>query len=146
MRLEDIPNGQKINRSLVTPPRLFMTAAAWSQIQLIQDNDFTKTGLHFRIQIGGKECDGFTYWTGFSHTDEEDLLVEARAPQGEAHSGAPLSVLMDPFTAFYLKNVIVDFRFDPLTQNEGFVVNNLQQGDFAGKFWRTDDSKIPPLL
>ena len=48
-----------------------LTEAAFEQIRLIKSNDFTLDGHSFRLKIGGKGCDGFTYDTGFSQSDEE---------------------------------------------------------------------------
>jgi hypothetical protein len=56
-----------------------------------------------------------------------------------------MEVLMDPFTAFYLQKSSIDYVQDFANNNEGFVVTNLNQKTFAGKFWRADDTKVPPL-
>ena len=151
MKLEDILPGQKINKTLIKMPLIFFTPAAMSQAALIHAHDFTLSGKYFRIHITGKECDGFTYSTFFDQNLEEDFIL---TPQFAATQNGPSSfenivpsfkVVMDPFTAFYLQKAIVDFQIKPMTQEEGFFVNNLQQEDFEGKFWQADVKKIPPL-
>ena len=54
-----------------------------------------------------------------------------------------IEVAIDPFTAFYLGETLIDYQFNYINE-EGFVVTNEQQGDFEGKFWRKDKTKIPP--
>lgn len=55
-----------------------------------------------------------------------------------------IEVAIDPFTAFYLGDTEVDYQFNYINDEEGFVVTNKQQDDFQGKFWRKDKTKIPP--
>ena len=41
-----------------------ITQKAIDEIRLILENDFTIKGKFLRVQITGKECDGFTYSVG----------------------------------------------------------------------------------
>jgi Fe-S cluster assembly iron-binding protein IscA len=118
---------------------LIISDSAVRQIQLIQENDYTLHGLCFRIKIGGKGCDGFTYETGFSAVDPQDLIIKKEFPLIAFH----LEILMDPFTAFYSQKVELDYLFEETTNEEGFVVKNSSQKDHRGKFFK-DESKLPP--
>lgn len=116
-----------------TDLRLDITPAALTQIQLLQQHDYTLEGMSFRIKIGGKGCGGFTYETGFSEPRSDDLTLTVQG----------VTVLMDPFTAFYTKTATLDFALEIETGDEGFIVDN-QAGDlYKGKFFK-DTSLVPP--
>lgn len=110
-----------------------ISQAALKQINLIRDNDYTLEGMEFRVKIGGKGCDGFTYDTGFSqpHTDDVELLYQGT------------KVLLDPFTAYYCKEGSLDFLLNPKTNEDGFVFVNFKEEDYHGKFFK-DESMAPP--
>ena len=106
---------------------------------MIIENDFTVEGQLLRIEIAGKECDGFTYSVGFSAQKENDFKVKlANYPEA-------FEILLDPFAAFYTTGSTVDFIQDFEQDLEGFVVINPNQEKFHGKFWRNDGSITPPL-
>ncbi len=119
--------------------KLFVTDSAVRQIQLMQDNDYTLEGLHFRIKIGGKGCGGFTYDTGFSELHPDDLVII----QEYQLINFTLKVLIDPFTAYYTQEATLDYLLDPSNNEEGFVLNNAADGQHRGKFF-TDETKLPP--
>jgi Fe-S cluster assembly iron-binding protein IscA len=121
--------------------KLFVTDSAVRQIQLMQENDYTLEGLKFRIKIGGKGCEGFTYDTGFSEPHPDDLVVTLKYPS----IGYQLEILMDPFTAYYTQESTLDYLLDPNSNEEGFVLNNSAQGQHRGKFFK-DESKLPPWM
>src|SRR6476660_9505537 len=100
--------------------QLLITDSAVRQIQLMQENDYTLEGLSFRIKIGGKGCGGFTYDTGFSERHADDLLITKKYPL----INAELTILMDPFTAFYTQKATLDYLLDTTSNEEGFVVEN----------------------
>ncbi len=125
-----------IDKENIQPPHISLTPEAENQLNLMLLNDHTLEGKKFRIQISGKGCDGFTYSAGFTPIHKEDLLVEV--------SG--IEILIDSFSAFYLKEVVVDYIFDFDNGKEGFVISNMNQESYTGKFWREDPSKIPPLV
>ncbi len=133
-----------VDRNSVTMPKLMFSPMALSQLQLIVENDFTLKGKYLRVLISGKGCDGFTYSVGFTDWQEEDLKVPVLDSDGDKVEESIL-VLMDPFTAFYLQEVAVDYLQDFANNNEGFTVTNLNQKEFAGKFWRQEAGKVPPL-
>lgn len=119
--------------------KLFVTDSAVRQIQVMQENDYTLAGHLFRIKIGGKGCEGFTYDTGFSEPHADDLTVELSYPLINFH----LKVLMDPFTAFYTQELTLDYLLDTTNNEEGFIVNNAADGQHRGKFFK-DEGKLPP--
>jgi Fe-S cluster assembly iron-binding protein IscA len=129
-----------VKTTFESKPLLTISAFALSQIFLIQENDFTIADLSFRIKIGGKECDGFRYSTGFSAKDSED----------ETHlfnyEGKDIVILMDPFTSFYLMEGHVDFQMDPDTQDDGFVIVNNNEKKHFGKFFKNTDLTPEHLL
>jgi Fe-S cluster assembly iron-binding protein IscA len=119
--------------------KLFVTDSAVRQIQLMQDNDYTLEGLHFRIKIGGKGCGGFTYDTGFSEHHPDDLVII----QEYQLINYTLKVLIDPFTAYYTQEATLDYLLDTSNNEEGFVLNNAADGEHRGKFFK-DETKLPP--
>lgn len=118
---------------------LLISDSAVRQIKVMQENDYTLEGLSFRIKIGGKGCEGFTYEAGFSESDPEDLKIELSYPL----IAYQLTVLMDPFTAYYTQSATLDYLLDPNSNEEGFIVKNSADGQHRGKFFK-DESKLPP--
>ena len=137
-------NQGKLDAGKVEQPMLRFSQKAIAQLRLINENDFTLQGKFFRILVSGKGCDGFTYSVGFTDWHKEDLRVPIRDEKNQLFPEGQ-EVLMDPFTAFYLQEVSVDYLQDFANNNEGFIVTNENQKQFAGKFWRQDEQKIPPL-
>ncbi|MFP5385216.1 MAG: hypothetical protein ACLGHN_04010 [Bacteriovoracia bacterium] len=119
--------------------KLFVTDSAVRQIQLMQENDYTLEGLLFRIKIGGKGCGGFTYDTGFSEQHPDDLVIT----QSYSLINYDLTILIDPFTAFYTQELTLDYLLDTTNNEEGFVVSNAADGEHRGKFFK-DESRLPP--
>lgn len=137
-------------------PKVSISKEARWQIANMLENDPYLAGKFLRITIDGKGCDGFTYAIGFttlqnddfcvettveaySHPEDEDLLqAENKAKQMET------KILFDPFAAFYLSEVQIHYQFDATQDIDGFVVTNVNQESFHGKFWRKSDKKTPP--
>lgn len=119
--------------------KLLVTDSAVRQIKVMQENDYTLEGHDFRIKIGGKGCEGFTYDTGFSEPHEDDLILKIHYPL----INYDLIVRMDPFTAFYTQELTLDYLLDTANNEEGFIVNNAQDGAHRGKFFK-DESRLPP--
>jgi Fe-S cluster assembly iron-binding protein IscA len=118
---------------------VFVTDSAVRQIHLMQENDYTLEGLNFRIKIGGKGCGGFTYETGFSERHAEDLLIVKKF----SAINFELTLLIDPFTAFYTQSFTLDYLLDTANNEEGFVVQNAADGSHKGKFFK-DETRLPP--
>lgn len=108
---------------------------AYSQLQLMIENDFTLEGKVIRLTISGKECDGFVYQIGFDQAHKDDLIVRDK----------DLEFHLDPFSAHYMKDIQVDYIIDPKTGEDGFVVENLNQENFTGKFFK-DEEMTPKHL
>jgi iron-sulfur cluster insertion protein len=118
---------------------IFVTDSAVRQIQVMLENDYTLKGLFFRVKIGGKGCEGFTYETGFSEKHEDDLVVVHQYPL----INYDLTVLIDPFTAFYTQEFTIDYLLDTTNNEEGFIIKNAADGQHRGKFFK-DESRLPP--
>lgn len=121
--------------------KLFVTDSAVRQIQVMMENDYTLEGLYFRIKIGGKGCEGFTYDTGFSEQHPDDLVIVQDYPLIKFK----LTILMDPFTAFYTQELTLDYLLDTSNNEEGFIVQNAADGQHRGKFFK-DESRLPPWV
>ncbi len=119
--------------------QLLVSDSAVRQIQLIKAHDYTLAGKEFRIKIGGKGCDGFTYECGFTDIHPEDLMLKTEFPG----IGFTLLILMDQFTAYYTQSASLDYLLNPELNEEGFVVVNASQNEHRGKFFK-DPSKLPP--
>jgi Fe-S cluster assembly iron-binding protein IscA len=128
-----------IDRTQIKLPVITFTDTALRELKLIIENDFTLAGKYFRVIISGKGCDGFTYSAGFTDLAEEDLLISIENSHDE------ISIIVDPFAAFYLSEVTIDFVMDPINDLEGFVVINRHQKEFHGKFWKEAPHKTPPM-
>jgi len=128
----------KVDRKKITPPTITISSTAREQLDLILKNDFTLSGKYLRILISGKNCDGFLFSVGFTDLREDDFIIEA-------NSDPEFEVLVDPFTAFYLFNTLVDYQQDFENNREGFIVKDSLSEKFQGKFWRQEQELIPPV-
>jgi len=99
---------------------------AAEQIKLILDNDYTLTTNSLRIQISGKECDGFRYEIGFDQKKENDEIFNQEL----------ISILMQPFTAYFCQNITIDYLTDGKNDIDGFIIKNHDQGNYQGKFFK----------
>ena len=122
-------------------PKLTISDAAFQQILLIQRHDYTLTGMSFRVKIGGKGCNGFTYESGFSAKSPEDVIIRHTAVSLESQQNAEIEILMDPFTAFYGQVMSLDYVQS--ADEEGFKITNHNEGLYQGKFYK-DTSMVPP--
>lgn len=129
----------KIDRTKIQIPVVKFTERALQELKLILENDFTLAGKYFRVLISGKGCDGFTYSAGFTDLNQDDFLVKISNDDKE-------QIVIDPFAAFYLNDLTVDFVQDPKVDLEGFVISNNQHKEYQGKFFNKDASKLPPMM
>ena len=130
---------ETVDASQISPPTVLFTERAWSQLQLILDNDPTIDGSVFRIAIAGKECDGFTYEAGFTASRQDDFLASTPNIKRD------IKIALDPFSAYYCSEVSVDFIQDFEQDAEGFVIVNPHQDKYFKKFWRQSPGLTPPL-
>ena len=134
----DEGQGEIIDRARVTVPRVVVSEWARSQIELMVRYDETIEGKNLRILIAGKGCHGFDYHVGFDRCREDDFTI--------ALEGVGVDIIMDPFSAHYLTHCSLDYKQNFETLEEGFVVENKNQDDYRGKFWRKAPSLVPPVL
>ena len=129
----------RIDKSKIEAPIVEFTDSAISQLKLIQENDYTLEGKFLRLLVATKGCDGFSYNVGFTEKMQDDFLVPVM-------NASELKVLVDPFAAYYTREMTVDYVQDFEENIEGFLVVNHHQKDFHGKFWRGKPETTPPLL
>jgi iron-sulfur cluster insertion protein len=144
---------QNPNSSLT--PVIFLTERAFLQWKLIRENDhFIPEDHHLKVMIDGKGCNGFTYSIGFSAPEPRDTTLKIKVNHLENNENNKeekfITLLMDQFTLFYLKEMTLDFITnytpqDPESDYDGFVVLNHQENNFHGKFWVDAPDKIPTL-
>lgn len=129
----------QIDREKVKVPTIHFTARALQEVKLILANDPIARGKFLRVAITGKGCSGFTYSVGFDSKRDDDFFIPVASDQED------ITLALDPFSAHYLQEATVDFLQDFEQDVEGFIVNNHQQEDYAGKFWRKDPDLTPPM-
>ena len=130
----------KVDVQKVLCPRVRFTPGALLQLKTMIENDFTLSGKYFRVLVSGKGCDGFTYSTGFTDLVDNDFMIKIENDSDNTQ------VLIDPFAAFYLQDITIDYVQDFENDREGFVVINHGHEEFTGKFWLKDSGKIPPTI
>ena len=124
-----------IDRDKIQTPRVLVSDEAVRQLELMYHLDHTLKNKVFRIQISGKGCAGFSYECGWTEALHEDFICETRLK---------IPIHMTPFCAFYTQHCEIDYQFDDLQGQEGFLLLNHKQKDDTGKFWRNDPTKTPP--
>ncbi len=102
---------------------------AAKQVQTIFENDYTLEGLVFRLKIQGKECHGFTYALGFTAPEQDDLIYHKNG----------IAVHIDPFTAYYCKEGLIEYLFDLDSNKEGFFFENKNEKLYRGKFFKNEE-------
>jgi iron-sulfur cluster insertion protein len=140
-RTEFTSYGARVDKSKIKAPLVEFTEFALSQLRLILENDITLEDKWLRLVVSGKGCDGFDYSVGFTDYQEDDFQIVVQLGEGKQ-----TFVLIDPFTAFYLQQVRINYVQDFANDEEGFVIEGLYQDEFKGKFWRANEEKTPPLL
>ena len=103
-----------MNMSAVTEieAAVSLTASAASQIKLILASDPEKAGQTLRVYIEAGGCSGMQYGMVFDEQRADDLSAEFDG----------VSVIIDPFSANYLRGSVVDF-VDSLNGG-GFKIQN----------------------
>lgn len=118
--------------------KIDLTGAAFEQIRLIAENDYTLEGLDFRLKIDGKGCDGFTYAMGFSEVAAEDTKLVFE------YKGQRITILVDKFTLFYCQEGELDFFVRPKDNEDGFIFVNTNENKYHGKFFKEGAELVPP--
>lgn len=89
-----------------------VTDRAIEEIRSIFDREKPSTGVGLRLGVVGGGCSGLSYEMEFSETRTNDNILDCGG----------VAVLLDPKSAIYLKDVILDFE-DGL-KGKGFVFKN----------------------
>ena len=93
-------------------PAVRLTASAASQIKSLLATDADKAGKTLRVYIEAGGCSGMQYGMVFDEQRPDDLSAECEG----------VSVIVDPFSANYLRGSVVDF-VDSLNGG-GFKIQN----------------------
>lgn len=120
------------------PPtsKIRITDYAREKIDFMRKNDFTLADKKYlRIQIQGKGCSGFEYGVGLSDEIRENDQV---IPYDEN-----LSIRLDSFTSFYVRNATLDYIFDPENDLDGWIFTNEDEHLFQDKFWKNNPQLKP---
>src|SRR5258706_6472059 len=88
-----------MSSELQTEPVIGVTEGAASQIKTIQTNERENAGKNLRVYVEAGGCSGMQYGMVFDERRPEDLLAEFHG----------VSVLVDPFSANYVRGAVVDF-------------------------------------
>ena len=106
---------------------IIVTEAAAAQIKHLGEQDLANSGKHLRVYVEKGGCSGMQYSMVFDEKRPDDLVTEMQG----------VSVLVDAFSAQYLRGSVVDFS-DALTGG-GFKVSNpnARQSCGCGKSFET---------
>lgn len=124
-----------IDRDKIIPPRIKLTEAAGRQLSLMFSTDPVFKSKVLRIQITSKGCDGFKYALGITESLENDFEIDFY----------DFKLNLDPFCAYYLQDGVVDYQIDPTSNDDGFIIQNINQDKFRGKFWKHKKELTPPM-
>jgi iron-sulfur cluster assembly accessory protein len=89
-----------------------LTDSAVNQIRSLLANEKSGAGKTLRIYVEGGGCSGMQYGMVFDEKRDDDFSSEFKG----------VSVLVDPFSANYLRGAVIDFK-DELTGG-GFKISN----------------------
>ncbi len=97
---------------VATESVVILTESAARQISAMLAEDPENTGKHLRVFVEAGGCSGLQYGMVFDEKRDDDQTAEFNG----------VSVLVDPFSADYLRGSVVDFS-DALTGG-GFKIQN----------------------
>jgi iron-sulfur cluster assembly accessory protein len=89
-----------------------LTEAAATEVRQLQTKDPQTAGRPLRVYIEGGGCSGMQYNMQFDEVREDDVVAEFFG----------VSVVVDPFSANYLRGAVVDYKDD--LNDSGFKVEN----------------------
>jgi iron-sulfur cluster assembly accessory protein len=100
-----------------------LTQAAANEVQQLHLNDPKSAGRPLRVYVEGGGCSGMQYNMQFDEKREDDVEADFFG----------VSVVVDPFSAKYLRGAVVDYNDD--LNDSGFKVSNpnAQQSCGCGK-------------
>lgn len=103
-----------------TEPVITLTESAAEQVREMLSRDTDKAGDHLRVFIEQGGCSGMQYGMVFDERRTDDFAAE--------YFG--VSVVVDPFSAKYVRGAVVDFS-EALTGG-GFKINNPNASESCG--------------
>ena len=106
--------------STSTLPIVTVTPNAAEEIQNLREKETDRNGEHLRIYIEKGGCSGMQYGMVFDEERPDDFKAQWHG----------VTILVDPFSADYVRGSIVDFS-DELTGG-GFKINNPNAKDNCG--------------
>ena len=135
-----------VDKNKIKIPKVTLSREAKRQLALFLEHDYTTKGKCLRLKITGKGCDGLTYSSFFDQERVDDFSISV-----ELSPEIKTTLLMDPFSAFYMQNVFLDYVFEPFTLDnqepqEGFMIVNSAQEQYQGKFWKGQEELVPPQI
>jgi iron-sulfur cluster assembly accessory protein len=101
-----------MNTAVENDPVVRLTESAASHIREMLAKDKENAGKTLRVFVEGGGCSGMQYGMVFDEKREDDFSAEFHG----------VSVLVDPFSANYLRGSVVDFK-DELNEG-GFKISN----------------------
>jgi iron-sulfur cluster assembly accessory protein len=116
-----------MNTATSSEPIISITENAAGQIRHLTTQDSQNAGKFLRIYVEQGGCSGMQYAMTFDEKRADDFATEMHG----------VSVLVDPFSAQYLRGTVVDFS-DALTGG-GFKISNpnAKQSCGCGKSFET---------
>ncbi len=101
-----------MSTSTQTEPIINITENAAKQIQAILNSETENAGKNLRVYVEAGGCSGMQYGMVFDEKRPDDLASEAFG----------VAVLVDPFSANYLRGSTIDFADD--LSGGGFKIKN----------------------
>ena len=124
----------QIDKDKIAVPNIQITEMARKELCDLKKQDFTLKERVPRILISGKKCEGFTYGFSFTKALEDDFTIKV---------SEDIFLHLDPFISFYMQNGVLDYIPSGVEEG-GFIITNLDQELFEGKFWKEKMSLVPP--
>ena len=101
-----------MNTTTITEPVVNLTENAAKQIKSMIEGQQENAGKTLRVYVEGGGCSGMQYGMVFDEKRADDAVTEFHG----------VSVLVDPFSANYLRGAVIDFS-DSLNAG-GFKISN----------------------
>jgi iron-sulfur cluster assembly accessory protein len=112
-----------MNTTVETEPIIKLTESAAHEVKALLTREADHAGKNLRVYVESGGCSGMQYGMVFDEKREGDLSVAAHG----------VSVLVDPFSANYLRGTVIDFS-DSLNSGGFKVLNpNARQSCGCGK-------------
>ncbi|MEO5803727.1 MAG: iron-sulfur cluster insertion protein ErpA [Verrucomicrobiota bacterium] len=109
-----------MNISVQTEAVVSVTESAAKEIKVMIEREKDSAGKGLRVYVEGGGCSGMQYGMVFDEKRPDDIATEMHG----------VSVVIDPFSANYLRGSVVDFS-DALTGG-GFKITNPQAKQSCG--------------